>query len=211
MRSIKTALDPLSILNPGRVLPLERRRLAPARAKRASGPDAWRCRPGPAPGEAGHQPRRPDAAPIGLTIGLVLAVTVTTLESLTVLSIMPIVARDLDGLDLYGWVFAGFFLTLGHRHSDRGSDRSIASGLRWPFIVGLALFGGGLLIAGLAPSMLVLVGGRVLQGVGAGTLSAVTYASVAMVYAPRDRAQILALYLDRLARPVVRRDRCSAG
>ena len=40
----------------------------------------------------------------------------------------------------------------------------------------------------------VLVAARIFQGLGAGTLSAVTYASVVVVYAPRDRARILALF-----------------
>jgi len=148
--------------------------------------------PEPGPEIPAPHGRHPASAPRSLTIGLVLAVTVTALESLTVLSIMPIVAHDLDGFALYGWVFAGFFITsaLAIPVAARVIDRS---GLRRPFIFGLVLFGGGLLIAGLAPSMLVLVGGRVLQGVGAGTLNAVIYAAVAIAYPPRDRARILAL------------------
>jgi hypothetical protein len=45
-----------------------------------------------------------------LTIGLVLNVTIVASEALAVSTIMPIVARDLGGIDLYGWVFSGFFL-----------------------------------------------------------------------------------------------------
>jgi predicted MFS family arabinose efflux permease len=129
---------------------------------------------------------------VGLTIGLLMAVTLAALESLTVLSVMPLVAADLDGLSLYGWVFGAFFVSsaLAIPIAARTIDRS---GLRRPFAVGLGLFGGGLLIAGFAPAMLVLVGGRVLQGVGAGTLNAVTYAAIAIAYGPRERARILAL------------------
>ncbi len=146
----------------------------------------------PGPG-AGHEPLRPARPPLGLTIGLLLAVSIGALESLTVLSVMPQVARDLDGLDLYGWVFAGFFVSsaIAIPVAARVID---ASGLRWPFAAGLALFGGGLLAAGFAPTMPVLVAARVLQGTGAGTLAAVTYASVVVVYAPHDRARILALF-----------------
>ncbi len=131
-------------------------------------------------------------APRGLTIGLLLAVTLGALESLTVLSVMPLVAADLDGLGLYGWVFAGFFVTsaLAIPFAARLVDRS---GLRIPFAAGLALFGGGLLIAGFAPSMAVLVGGRIFQGLGAGTLNAVTYAAIAIAYSPRERGRVLAL------------------
>ena len=121
-----------------------------------------------------------------------MAVTVAALESLTVLSVMPLVAADLDGLSLYGWVFAGFFVTsaLAIPVAAQVIDRS---GLRLPFAAGLTLFGAGLLVAGFAPSMAVLVGGRVLQGVGAGTLNAATYAAIAIAYSPRERARMLAL------------------
>jgi MFS family permease len=130
--------------------------------------------------------------PVGLTIGLLLAVTVSALESLTVLSIMPVVAADLDGLSLYGWVFAGFFVAsaVSIPIAAQVVDRS---GLRIPFAAGLGLFGIGLLVAGFAPSMLVLVGGRLLQGAGSGTLNAVTYATVAIAYPPRERGRVLAL------------------
>src|SRR5712671_4950061 len=45
-----------------------------------------------------------------LTIGLVLNVTIVASEALAVGTILPIVAKDLGGIDLYGWVFSGFFL-----------------------------------------------------------------------------------------------------
>jgi MFS family permease len=150
----------------------------------------------PAIGEPADRTAAPvdrSRAPRGLTIGLLLAVTIGALEALTVLSVMPLVAADLDGLSLYGWVFAGFFISsaLAIPVAAQLVDRS---GLYWPFTAGLALFGGGLLVAGLAPSMAVLVAGRILQGAGAGFLNAVTYAAVAIAYAPRERARVLALF-----------------
>ena len=45
-----------------------------------------------------------------LTLGLVLTITLVAFEALAVSTIMPIVARELGGLDLYGWVFSAFFL-----------------------------------------------------------------------------------------------------
>src|SRR5260221_6711420 len=45
-----------------------------------------------------------------LTIGLVLNVTIVASEALAVGTILPIVADDLGGIDLYGWVFSGFLL-----------------------------------------------------------------------------------------------------
>src|SRR4051812_990499 len=112
-----------------------------------------------------------------LTLGLVLNVTIVASEALAVSTIMPIVARELGGLDLYGWVFSGFFLgsLLGIVAAgiliDRGS-------LARPFAIGIGLFSVGLLVGGFAPSMPVLVAARVIQGFGAGAIPAVAYVSI---------------------------------
>ena len=45
-----------------------------------------------------------------LTTGLVLTITFVASEALAVVTVMPVVARDLGGLRLYGWVFSGFML-----------------------------------------------------------------------------------------------------
>ena len=70
-----------------------------------------------------------------LTIGLVLNVTIVASEALAVSTIMPIVAKDLGGLDLYGWVFSAFFLgsLLGIVVAGIMIDRG---GLTRPFLTG---------------------------------------------------------------------------
>ncbi len=45
-----------------------------------------------------------------LTSGLVMTVTLVAFEALAVSTVMPLVATDLGGLALYGWVFSAFFL-----------------------------------------------------------------------------------------------------
>src|SRR3984957_1614439 len=102
-----------------------------------------------------------------LVVGLVLTVTFVASEALAVVTVMPVVARDLGGLRLYGWVFSGVMLgsVIGIVAGGREADRR---GPAVPFVTGVVLFGLGLAVAGLAPSMEVLVAGRVLQGVGAG-------------------------------------------
>ena len=91
---------------------------------------------------------------------------------------MPIVDRDLGGnIDLYGWVFSGFFLgnLLGIVVAGLLIDRG---GLVRPFVLGLRLFSIGLLVGGLAPSMPVLVVARFVQGLGAGAIPPVAYVSI---------------------------------
>ena len=112
-----------------------------------------------------------------LSLGLVLTVTLVAFESLAVGTVMPIVSRDLGDLPLYGWVFSSFFLgsLIGIVVVGGLIDRR---GLAGPFIVGLGLFGLGLVIDGLAPSMPVLVAGRFLQGLGGGAIPPTAYVAI---------------------------------
>src|SRR5262249_57776778 len=118
-------------------------------------------------------------APQGRAVptGLVRSVTFVASEALAVVTVMPVAAHELGGLSLYGWVFSGFVLGrgLGIVLAGRAADRR---GPAVPFVAGLALFGSGLVVAGLAPAMGVLVAGRVLQGIGAGAVPSVAYAAI---------------------------------
>jgi MFS family permease len=127
-----------------------------------------------------------------LSIGLMLDVAVIAFEALAVATIAPRVARDLDGIDLYGWLFAAFMLTslvsvviAGH-----ASDRY---GPAPPFAVGLVLFTAGLLLGGLAPTMPVLVLGRAVQGLGAGALLSTAYVAIGRAFDETERPRQFAL------------------
>jgi MFS family permease len=77
-----------------------------------------------------------------LTTGLVLTITFVASEALAVVTVMPVVARDLGGLRLYGWVFSGFMLgsVVGIVAAGREADRR---GPAVPFVAGVVLFGSG--------------------------------------------------------------------
>jgi MFS family permease len=112
-----------------------------------------------------------------LTSGLVLTTTFIAVEALAVITIMPQVEHDLHGLSLYGWVFSAFMLgsLVGTVAAGRDADRR---GPARAYLAGVALFAAGLAVAGLAPSMAVLVAGRCLQGVGAGAVLALAYVAI---------------------------------
>jgi MFS family permease len=126
-----------------------------------------------------------------LTIGLILNVTIVASEALAVGTILPIVAADLGGIELYGWVFSGFFLgnLLGIAVAGMLIDRG---GLVRPFVAGIGLFSAGLLLGGLAPTMEILVVARVIQGFGAGAIPAVAYVSIGRAMPERLRPQMFA-------------------
>jgi MFS family permease len=127
-----------------------------------------------------------------LTLGLVLTVTFVASEALAVVTVMPVVARDLHGLALYGWAFSSFLLAslIGIVLAGRDADRH---GPARPYLAGLVLFTAGLLVGGLAPSMWVLVVGRCLQGLGAGAVPAVAYVAIGRSLPQAQRARMMAV------------------
>ena len=127
-----------------------------------------------------------------LTLGLVLTITLVAAEALAVSAAMPIVARDLGGDELYGLVFSAFMIgsLLGIVIAGELIDRR---GILVPFLLGLGLFAGGLLIAGLAPSMEVLIGARFIQGLGGGAIPPVAYVAIGRSLPERLRPAMFAM------------------
>src|SRR5215469_12080152 len=127
-----------------------------------------------------------------LTGGLVLTVTFVAAEALAVVTVMPVVARSLHGLGLYGFVFSSFLLgtMIGIVAAGRSADKR---GPAVPYIAGIVVFAVGLTIAGLAPSMPVLVAGRALQGLGAGAVPSVAYVAIGRSLPEKLRARMMAI------------------
>jgi MFS family permease len=128
----------------------------------------------------------------GLTIGLVLTITLVAFEALAVITILPAIKDDLEGIRLYGWATSAFQLGLmvGIVVAGGQADRR---GPVPPFVAGIALFAAGLVVGGLAPTMLVLVLGRALQGLGAGAVPAVAYAVIGRSYPEALRPRVFAV------------------
>ena len=125
------------------------------------------------------------------TIGMVALVFFTAFEALAVTTVMPQVARELDGVHLYAVSFAAPLATgiVGMVACGLWSDRR---GPVPPLYASVALFGAGLLVCGIAPTMEVLVAGRLLQGLGAGALTVGLYVVVGQVYPPALQPSIFA-------------------
>ena len=128
----------------------------------------------------------------GLTIGLVLTITLVAFEALAVITILPAIKDDLQGIRLYGWVTSAFQLgvLVGIVVAGGQADRR---GPAPPFVAGVLVFATGLTIGGLAPSMLVLVLARGLQGLGAGAIPAVAYATIGRSYPESLRPRVFAV------------------
>ncbi|MBB3227090.1 MFS family permease [Luteibacter sp. Sphag1AF] len=144
----------------------------------------------------------PDAAhPEGLlspryraaTLGMVALISLIAFEALAVTTAMPAVARELDGLKLYALAFGGTLATsvIGMTLAGRWSD---IRGPGLPLWSGLACFVTGLLLAGFAPTMDMLLLGRLVQGLGAGGMSVALYVVVGRLYPEVMRPKIFAAF-----------------
>ncbi|HSK26884.1 MAG TPA: MFS transporter [Jiangellales bacterium] len=124
-----------------------------------------------------------------LTIGIVATILLVAFEAMAVATAMPIAVRDLDGLPLYAWAFSGFFTTslVGMVVAGELCDRR---GPRLPLLAGVATFAGGLVVAGLAPSMWPFVLGRATQGLGGGLVIVSVYVVVARAYPEEIRPRM---------------------
>ncbi|RIX30553.1 MFS transporter [Amnibacterium setariae] len=113
-------------------------------------------------------------------------------EALAVTTAMPLAARDLDGRSLYALTFSAFAAAgvIGNVAGGAWSDRS---GPRRPLLAGVGLFAVGLLVAGTALTMPVLIVGRTLQGLGAGAIGVALYVLVARVYPEALHPRVFAL------------------
>ncbi len=128
-----------------------------------------------------------------LTVGAVALVALGAFESLAVGTAMPTVAAALDGIPLYAIAFAAPFaagvlalVVSGIWRDARGPARPMLYGVGW-FVTGLV-------IAGTAPAMELVVAGRAIQGFGSALLSVALYVLVAKAYPDSLHPRIFAAF-----------------
>jgi MFS family permease len=127
-----------------------------------------------------------------LTAGLLLLEALVAIQALVVATIMPDVRRDLGMVQLYGLAFtAASLATLAAIPiAGRAVDRF---GPKAALVPILGLFAAGLLVAGTAPAMPVLLLGQFLLGTGGGGLYALSLGTVAKTYPDGLRPRVMAL------------------
>jgi len=116
-----------------------------------------------------------------VTAGAVAMIFLAATQALAVTTVMPVVSADLDGAALYAVAFAGTLATsvIGMVAVGAWCDRSDPV---LPLTTAVGLFIAGLVIAGAATDMGLLVAGRLVQGLGTGGQTVALYVVVARVY-----------------------------
>jgi MFS family permease len=137
-----------------------------------------------------------------LSIGSIALCSMLAFEAMGVAAGMPAVAAALGGLSWYALAFASTLagsvvamVWAGFDCDRHGPFRSMAGGM--------AAFGAGLLLAGLAGSMPMLVLGRVVQGLGVGALGVALYVASAHALPPALHPRLFALFSSAWVLPAI--------
>lgn len=124
--------------------------------------------------------------------GLMIGMLVAALNQTIVATAAPLVVADLGGFDRYSWLFSVYVLALTVTVPLYGKLSDLY-GRRPFFVLGIALFAAGSVLAGLAPSFEILIAGRAVQGLGAGGLIPLAIAVIGDIVPPRRRGRWQAL------------------
>ncbi|KAJ3270016.1 hypothetical protein HDV01_000727 [Terramyces sp. JEL0728] len=143
-----------------------------------------------------HSKTDPDAVTVQLTktefvtvfVSLVLAIFLVALDTTIVSTAIPAIAQEFQALDQISWIGTGFFLTSTAFSPTYGSFCDIF-GRKATFIFAISLFEIGSLLCGVAPSMIVLIIGRLVAGIGGGGIFAATLIIISDIVSLRDRGK----------------------
>jgi EmrB/QacA subfamily drug resistance transporter len=121
--------------------------------------------------------------------GLLLAMFVAMLSSTVVTNALPRIVEDLHGSQTgYTWVVVATLLAMTATTPIWGKLADLFS-KKLLVQTALVIYTAGSLVAALAPSMGVLIGARVIQGLGVGGLTALVQVVIASMVSPRERGR----------------------
>jgi MFS family permease len=116
-----------------------------------------------------------------VTLGILAIMFLLAFENLAVTTVMPVVSAELHGASLYAVAFSAPLAVgvVGMVVAGNWSDRSGPAG---PLFASVVLFAVGLVIAGTAPNMPLLVVGRLVYGLAGGATGVALYVIIARVF-----------------------------
>lgn len=128
-----------------------------------------------------------------LLVVVVTAILISVLNQTFVNVVVPDIQEDYGVTQgQVGWVITGYLLVFAVGIPLYGRIADLYS-LRRTFAVGLAFLAAGSLFCALAPTLPLLVAGRIVQGVGASAIPALGFAAVAKALPPGERGTALGL------------------
>jgi EmrB/QacA subfamily drug resistance transporter len=129
-----------------------------------------------------HEQRR------DIVIGVLVAMMLAALDQTIVAPALPTIGASLGDADFLSWIISAYLLT-GTAVTPLYGKLSDIYGRRPIMSLALGVFTLGSILCALAPSMLAIIIGRAVQGLGGGGLVALAQTVIADVVSPRERAR----------------------
>lgn len=123
-----------------------------------------------------------------IILGVLLAMFLAALDQTIIATALPTIGRELGDLEHLSWIVTVYLLTstavtpLYGKFSD-------SYGRRVTMLIGIVIFIIGSIACALAPTMLILILARALQGIGGGGLIALAQTIIADIVPPRERGR----------------------
>lgn len=119
---------------------------------------------------------------------VLLTMFFSSMDQTVVSTAMPTIIGDLQGFNLYAWVFTAYMMASSVTVPIYGKLSDVFG--RKPFyLFGLIMFGIGSAVSGQAHTMTELVWARAFQGIGAGAMMSMPRATVGDIFTPRERGR----------------------
>lgn len=150
----------------------------------------------PAPSARAEPSAPPRLAPAqvrAIVISLMVAMFLTALDQTIVATALPTIGRQFKNVSGLSWVITAYLLSSTSVAPVFGSLSDIY-GRRAMMAVALGLFLVGSVACAVAPSLLVLVAARFLQGLGGGGILPLVQTVLADIVTPRERARYQAFF-----------------
>ncbi len=126
------------------------------------------------------------AAARRIVVGVLLTMLLAALDQVMVATALPTIAASLGDVDNMSWVVTANLLCATAATPFYGKLSDI-HGRRAMMLIAIGVYAAGSLACALAPSMLTLIFGRALQGLGGGGLMPLVQTIIGDVASPRDR------------------------
>lgn len=128
-----------------------------------------------------------------IIVGVMLAMFLAALDQTIVATALPTIGRELHNVTDLPWVVTAYLVAAVAVTPLYGKFSDI-HGRRVTILVGIATFMVGSLGCALAPSMLLLIIARAVQGLGGGGLISLAQTAIADVTSPKDRGRYQAYF-----------------
>ena len=155
----------------------------------------------PATTSAGNSPDTADAAPSYLSHreilvvlgGLMAGMFLAALDQSIVGTALPQIVSEFNSLDKLSWVVTAYLLT-STASTPLWGKISDLYGRRPLFIAAIVTFLGGSVLSAVAQNIEQLIGFRAVQGLGAGGLMSLAFATIGDVIPPRERGKYMGYF-----------------